>query len=98
MIKKIFIIVILIVSCILTFFSYLLSIYEYEWSDDSSQSHVPDSDAILVIVWFTIISIICTFIAFGIFSKKKSLYTLVFVILVILSVYRLVQVIPYYSG
>jgi hypothetical protein len=98
MTKNITVIMLLLFVSILTFFSYIVSIYQYEWSENPILAQVPNHDSVFVVFWFTIVSIVCVCIAFGLFLKKKSLYTLFFLALILLNIFKLMQVIPVYTG
>lgn len=87
-----------IIAGILMIGSYIISIYKYEWIQETDLSKTVNSDAVLTVIVLSVLSLICATVAFVIKRKFKSLAFLVYAVLVILNVYRLLKVIPVYSG
>ena len=87
-----------IIAGILMVGSYIISIYKYEWIQEPDLSKMVNSDAVLTVIVLSVLSLICATAAFIFKRKFKSLTFLFYTVLVILNIYRLLKVIPVYSG
>jgi hypothetical protein len=85
-------------AAILVIGSHLIVIKKYEWTKDPNLSGTVNSDAVLVVIIFSMLSLILATIAFFLKHKFKSTAFLFYIILIILNIYKLIKVIPYYSG
>ena len=87
-----------IIAGILMIGSYMISIYKYEWIQEPDLSKNVDSDAVLTVIVLSVLSIIFATTAFVFKRKFKSVTFIVYIIFVILNVFRLLKMIPVYSG
>ena len=89
-VKKILLISAYIVVSVLTFFSYVISIYEYE-GKGTNVPKIASMDSITVITVFLVVSIVCI-CALAIIKRKNKAFLTVSITLLILSVYKIAQI------
>jgi uncharacterized membrane protein len=97
-VKEIINIILNTLAVILVIGNHLIPINKYEWTKDPNLSGTVNSDAVLVIIILSVLSLIFATIAFLLKHKFKSIAFLVYIILIILNIYELIKVIPFYSG
>lgn len=88
--KSLIVVVLFIIAFISTIFSYLCTVYEYK----GKGFNIPDivsSDAIIGILLLVALSVVISFIVFCL--KRKKIIVYIFMILMALNIYRIIQVI-----
>lgn len=91
--KNWFIVLMYIVAGLFIIISYVIPVYKYEWTQEPNLSKIVNSEAVLVESIFLVFSLIMACIAFVLKSKNKISLSIFFV-LVILIVYKLINLIP----
>lgn len=86
-----------IIAGVLVVTSYVIPVNKYEWTQDPEMSKIINPDTVLVSIMMLVISIICASIAFA-FKRKSKLQLVVYIVMLLLIVYKLIQVIPLYAG
>jgi|GEM_PF-3091384 len=86
-----------IIAGILIAISYLISVYKYEWTQDPEMSKIINTDAVLVGIVMLATSAICASIAF-VLKRKLKIQLITFIVMLILIIYKLIQIIPLYAG
>ncbi len=90
--KKIVYILLNIVAYALGVINVFIPIHGYKWTQDTYMSNLIDSDAVLVVLIFSITSIVCATIAYLLKTKSKTSLIL-YSIIMGLDIYEIVQLI-----
>lgn len=90
--KKIVYIILNIVAYGLGAINMFIPIYRYKWTQNTYMSNLIDSDAVLVVLIFSIMSIVCATIAYLLKTKNKTSLIL-YSIIMGLDIYEIVQLI-----
>lgn len=97
-IKEIVAIMLNIFASVLVGISYMISVYKYGWTQEPQIYGNINADAVLSIIVFSVISLISAIVAFFLKRKYRSIEFLFFLVLLLLNIYKLIIVIPVYSG
>jgi hypothetical protein len=95
--KKGFVVLMHIIAVVLILISYVIPVYKYEWTQDPNLSKIVNSEAVLVVTIFSVLSLIVASIAF-VLKRKNKVALGIFFVIVILIVYKLTNVIPLLRG